>query len=146
MSSFSTLTLDPDNVSNTLVRDEDLKVLYSVETVFPGSKTLTYVRNGDSVLIATLEWRESLSDKVTLGNSKTIPLSDWLKKSFIPFNSCVFSAVVFLRCLIKRIPARSATFKDEKKRGYKWEGNAPGMQFQVNRDSRNPEKKAMLTL
>lgn len=83
--SFRTFTLEPDNVCNMSLRDEDLKVLYTTETVFPGSKTLTHIRNGDDEIIATLEWRDILSDKVTIGKKEKITLSSWLKKSTMPF-------------------------------------------------------------
>ena len=36
-------------------------------------------------LLAALEWRDVLSDRVTLGQGKQIKLSEWLKKSVVPF-------------------------------------------------------------
>jgi len=110
--SFRTFTLEPDNVCNMSLRDEDLKVLYTTETVFPGSKTLTHIRNGDDEIIATLEWRDILSDKVTIGTKEKITLSSWLKKSTMPFT-------------------HTATFKDDAGQSYRWEGNGPGLQLQL---------------
>lgn len=85
-----TFTLEPDNPSNTSIQDADGKVLYTSETVFPGSKVLTLVRNGDDDLLATLEWRDILSDKVTFrGETKARSVSDWLKKGISPFSTYV---------------------------------------------------------
>ena len=94
-----TFTLEPDNPSNTEVRDADRKVLYTAETVFPGSKTLTHVRDGDGELLATLEWRDILSDKVTFrGETKSKSVGDWLKKGLTPFSTYVeFNCYIFKR-------------------------------------------------
>ena len=81
-----TLVLSPDNPSNTHVIDEDGKILYFVETEFPGNKTLTHVKNGDEEEIATLEWRDVLPDKVALKGQKQQSLSSWLHKGISPFS------------------------------------------------------------
>ena len=81
------LTLTPDNPSNTTITDEQGRVVYRVETVFPGSKTITQVRDANNDVLAALEWHEFRSDRLTRGRGKEIALNDWLKKSRIAFNS-----------------------------------------------------------
>lgn len=78
------LYLSNDNVSNCTLSTEDGRVLYTVYTEHT-PKTVTQVRNAENEVIASLEWRETLSDRVTLGANKPIALSDWMKKSIIPF-------------------------------------------------------------
>lgn len=80
-------TFTPDNPSNTTITDEAGRVVYKVETVFPGSKTISRVCDANGDVLAALEWREFRSDRLTRGRSKEISLGDWLKKSRIAFNS-----------------------------------------------------------
>jgi hypothetical protein len=131
-----TFTLVPDNPSNTEVRDIDNKVLYTAETVFPEntSKTLTHVRNGGGEILATLEWRDILSDKVTF-REETMARSvgSWLKKGMLPFSTCVDLVwVLRLRCTEWNINSnRTVKFKDNSGRKYRWEGCGPGLQLEV---------------
>ncbi|TDL26379.1 hypothetical protein BD410DRAFT_812844 [Rickenella mellea] len=97
-----TLTLEPDNPVNTTLLDEDRKAIYVVETEHKGPTTLTRVKDANGEVLATLEWRDVLPDKVTIGKNAQISLS-----------SCTVS------------------FKDDVGRKYTWEGNGPGMQLQL---------------
>lgn len=83
------LIFTPDNPSNTTIKDEAGRVVYKVETVYPGSKTITQVRDAKGNVLAALEWHEFRSDRLTRGRNKEISLGDWLKKSRIAFNSYV---------------------------------------------------------
>ncbi|TDL26380.1 hypothetical protein BD410DRAFT_518885 [Rickenella mellea] len=107
-----TLTLEPDNPVNTTLLDEDRKAIYIVGTEHKGSTTLTHVKDANGEILSTLEWREVLPDKVTIGKNAKISLSGWLKKSMLPMTHTV-------------------SFKDDVGRKYTWEGNGPGMQLQL---------------
>ena len=78
------LTLAPDNVSNATLTAENGERLYTVSTDH-AEKTVTTVRNAKDEVLATLEWRDVLPDRVTLGDGKQISIGDWMKKSMIPF-------------------------------------------------------------
>jgi hypothetical protein len=81
---ITTLTFTPDNPCNTTITSPAGDVLYRVVTEHK-EHTVTSVRNAQDEAIATLEWHEQTSDKVTIRDSKTVAFSDWLKKSHIPF-------------------------------------------------------------
>ena len=76
-----TLTLSPDNPVNTKLLNEDGKALYTVHTEHGKSATLTHVQNTDDEVLASLEWRDVLPDKVTLGSKAPMSLRDWLHTS-----------------------------------------------------------------
>lgn len=80
----ATLTLTRDNPSNTAILDPDDKLLYTVNTTH-GKATITHVLNADEEELASLEWRDVLPDKVTLGNKAPTSLRDWLHTSLVPF-------------------------------------------------------------
>jgi len=111
-SEFLSLCLRNDNVSNCTLSTEDGKVLYTVYTEHT-PKTITQVRNTENEVIASLEWRETLSDRVTLGDNKPVALNNWMKKSIIPFVSDV-------------------TFFDNAKRQYKWKGYSVGQSLELH--------------
>ena len=79
------LFLSNDNVSNCTLSTEDGTVFYTVYTEHT-PKTVTQVRNAEDEVIASLEWRDNLPDRVTLGENKAKSLGDWMKKSIMPFN------------------------------------------------------------
>ena len=80
------LALTPDNVSNTtLISEEDGQRLYTVITEHTKKTTVTSVRNAEDEIIASLEWRDVLPDKVTIRDKKTILMTEWMKRSVIPF-------------------------------------------------------------
>ncbi|KAH9850261.1 hypothetical protein C2E23DRAFT_735357 [Lenzites betulinus] len=108
-----TLTLSPDNPSNTVVLDPDGKELYNVYTEH-GKATVTHVQNADEKILASLEWRDVLPDKVTLMNKSPMSIRDWLHTSLVPF---------YLK--------DDVTFRDDSGRKYKWRGNAPGRAFEL---------------
>ncbi|OBZ72091.1 hypothetical protein A0H81_07868 [Grifola frondosa] len=64
--SITTLTLILDNPCNSTISDADGKALYFVFTEH-GAKTTTQVRNADNEVLASLEWRDVLPDRVVLG-------------------------------------------------------------------------------
>ena len=81
----TTLTLSPDNPSNTSIMNTAGDVLYSVITDYAHGKTFTQVRRADDEVIGSLEWREVLSDRVRVGDCRPVSLWDWMKKSAVPF-------------------------------------------------------------
>ncbi|KAI0671435.1 hypothetical protein C8Q78DRAFT_973324 [Trametes maxima] len=109
-----TLTLTPDNPSNAAVLDPDGKELYVVYTEHSKSATTTHVKNADEQILASLEWRDVLPDKVTLGTKGPMSLRDWLHTSLIPF-------------YVKD----DVSFQDDAGRKYKWRGNAPGRPLEL---------------
>ena len=86
---LTVLTLTPDNVKNCTITDALGVLVYSVATEYTGKATFTRVRNAKDEIIATLEWRDVLSDKVTIGDRKPMSLGDWMKKSLIPYKEYV---------------------------------------------------------
>ncbi|TDL23311.1 hypothetical protein BD410DRAFT_897749 [Rickenella mellea] len=106
------LTFENDSPCNTELFDEEGEILYTVETISPKSGNVTRVRNADDDILGTIEWRESLPDKVTLPGKQATPLNKWLKKSILPFVNTV-------------------SFKDTSGRKYTWKGNAPGEQLEL---------------
>ncbi|KAI1787407.1 hypothetical protein LXA43DRAFT_1098327 [Ganoderma leucocontextum] len=109
----ATLALTRDNPSNTTIIDADDKALYTVHTTH-NKETVTHVQNADEEELASLEWRDVLPDKVTLGNKAPTSLRDWLHTSVVPF---------YLK--------DDVSFKDDSGRKYKWRGNAPGRSLEL---------------
>lgn len=68
----------------TITDGETSETLYIVETQHNDTKTVTYVRDGDGMNLATLEWRDIRSDLVTLGSAPPFSQRSWLRKSLIP--------------------------------------------------------------
>ena len=91
---LTVLTLTPDNVKNCTITDALGVIVYTVATEFTGKATFTRVRNAKDEIIATLEWRDVLSDKVTIGDRKSVSLSDWMKKSLIPYKEYMVPKLV----------------------------------------------------
>ena len=82
-----TYTLTNDNPTNTSLIDlssERPRPAYTVQTEITRSKTMTIVRNSEETTIATLQWRESLPDKVTVGDKPAISQNKWLKSGLLP--------------------------------------------------------------
>lgn len=84
-SDITTLTLTPDNPTNTSISNSDGHVLYSVTTEYTRKATFTQVRDEDEEVIGSLEWKDVLADRVRIGDSKPMSLWDWMKKSPVPF-------------------------------------------------------------
>ncbi|KAH9931636.1 uncharacterized protein BXZ73DRAFT_47269 [Epithele typhae] len=106
------LLLSPDNPCNTTVVDDATsKALYVVRTEHPKSGTVTRGKHEDE--IASLEWKSTRSDRVTLTSfGGPMSLREWLHPSLIPFRSEV-------------------SWKDRMGRKYKWRGNEPGRQLEL---------------
>ena len=79
----ATITLAQVNPSNTAILDPDDKFLYTVHTTH-SKATATHVLNADEEELASLDWRDVLPDKVTLGNRASTSLRDWLHTSPVP--------------------------------------------------------------
>ncbi|KAF8577928.1 hypothetical protein K439DRAFT_1639308 [Ramaria rubella] len=109
-----TYTLTNDNPTNTTLVDlssSDRKVDYTVSTEFSGSKTQTRVKNVWGEAIAILEWRETLSDKLTIGNNPPKALNKWLKSGMLPLSP--------------------VSFQDHQRRKYQWKNVAAGLDMQL---------------
>ena len=78
------LTLTPDNPCNTVITNANGDELYRVNTE-TGEVPHTYIRNAQGELFASSEWRDVRSDRITWRNNAPISISDWMKKSFVPF-------------------------------------------------------------
>lgn len=79
------LILNPDSVSNTTITTESGEHLYTVKTEHGKKASMTYVRNASDEVIASLEWRDALPDKVTIAANKPMLMTSWMKRSMIPF-------------------------------------------------------------
>lgn len=79
------LTLTPDNPSNTNLVSQAGDTLYSVSTDNTKKAMYTQVRNAKDEIVASLEWRDVLPDKVTFGDKKPVTMIEWMKRSVIPF-------------------------------------------------------------
>lgn len=81
----TTLTFTPGNPCNTTITSPSGTVWYRVHTEFR-PETITHVKNiVNDEEIGALEWRETLSDRVTIRGEKTVSYSSWMHKSYIPF-------------------------------------------------------------
>ena len=81
-----TYTLTYDNPTNTSLLDLSLerpRPAYIVQTEISASKTITTVKNSEETIIASLKWRESLPDKVTIGDKPSVSLNRWLKSGWL---------------------------------------------------------------
>ncbi|KAI9000592.1 hypothetical protein BD414DRAFT_6328 [Trametes punicea] len=110
----ATLTLSPDNPCSAAILDAHGKPLYTVYTVHGKSATTTHVKNADEQILASLEWRDVLPERVTLGRKGPMSLRDWLRTSLVPF---------YLKDDVR--------FHDDAGRKYKWRGNAPGRTLEL---------------
>lgn len=90
----ATLQFSIDDPCNTIISDKNNgRTLYTVEThrVSYSAKTdvkiTTDLYDSERSLIATLRWRDMVSDVVTMPSKglEEKPLSKWLKKSINPF-------------------------------------------------------------
>lgn len=83
---ITTLTLTPDNPCNTTLFASSGDALYSVVTESTKKTTFTTVRNAGDEIIGSLEWRDVLPDRVTIGASvQAVSLNEWVRKSRVPF-------------------------------------------------------------
>ena len=73
-------TLSPDDPSNTTISDTgpDGTALYSVSTRRRWSGTTTYVANVHGAVLASLERRFVLNDRVILGRNQPVSLREWM--------------------------------------------------------------------
>lgn len=79
------LTLTPDNPCNAHLVSETGQTLYTVVTDTTKKATITQVRNAKDEVIASLEWRDVLSDKVTYGDRNPVRMFEWMRRSIVPF-------------------------------------------------------------
>lgn len=93
---ISILTLSPDNPWNTTITSANGDELYSVVTERTEKAIFTTVRDVREEVIGSLEWREVLPDRVTVGAQRPISMAGWLKRSKVPFRECVISKFLSL--------------------------------------------------
>lgn len=84
------LTLTPNSPRNAEITSASGQVLYKVVTehVQKTDTTVTHVYNAEGVELASLLWGVGNPDLVTIGDKPQISMSEWMKKSIIPFQEC----------------------------------------------------------
>ncbi|TBU63091.1 hypothetical protein BD310DRAFT_842774 [Dichomitus squalens] len=106
----ATLVLSPDDPSNTTIYDAaDGTEVYTVSTQRRWNGTTTYIVNVHGAVVAALQERYLVSDRLILGRDPPMPLHEWLR-----INMANISVNM------------NASFKDESGRKYKWKGNVVG--------------------
>ncbi|KIJ31444.1 hypothetical protein M422DRAFT_266820 [Sphaerobolus stellatus SS14] len=97
---------DPSNTS--LIDSKTSKLAYMVTTEITKGHIITEIRNAAEQSIATLEWRDTLPDRVSYKAEKTQSVNNWLKP----------------KALLG--PSESEVeFKDEQGRKFKWKAMQP---------------------
>ncbi|KDQ14297.1 hypothetical protein BOTBODRAFT_32768 [Botryobasidium botryosum FD-172 SS1] len=109
-----TLIFSKDNPNNTILSSPSGKALYVVTSDFDGKNPITTFSRGDGEVLATLEWRDIFSDKITIGDQPQMDVPKWLKSGGIFSHSLVF--------------------KGPGGQKYKWVGTSSGMQPQLRID------------
>ncbi|KAI1797349.1 hypothetical protein LXA43DRAFT_846228, partial [Ganoderma leucocontextum] len=101
-------TLSPDDLSNTTISDTGLDgtALYTVSTWRRWNGTTTYIANVHGAVLASLERRFVLNNRVILGRSQPVALREWLRMGLPSTLSC-----------------EETSFRDESGRKYKWKGH-----------------------
>ncbi|KAH6911709.1 hypothetical protein BKA70DRAFT_861878 [Coprinopsis sp. MPI-PUGE-AT-0042] len=91
MSSSRVLILTPDNPCNcTLVDQVTETICYTVSTEQHPHYTITQLKGENDEILASWKRQDSASDDIlTLGSSKPIAASTWLRKSSLPFKTSV---------------------------------------------------------
>lgn len=92
-----TLTLAPDDVLNATLQDAEGAALYSVSTAMGLYATTTQVKRSNGEILATVQWREMLPNRLTLGKKPSTSLNSWLQTSQVPFVSKGYSTRVSQR-------------------------------------------------
>ena len=82
---ITTLTLTPDNPTNTTITRAPGDIVYSIVTEDTNKARFTTIRDAGDDIIGSLEWRDVLPDRVMVGTGRPISIWEWLKKSKIPF-------------------------------------------------------------
>lgn len=83
------LTMDPDHPANTTFYTPSGNILYAVATRRESAsknaamRVYTDVRNQYDELIATLEWRDVVSDKMSIRDKGEMTMTSWVKKGFL---------------------------------------------------------------
>ena len=84
------LSFTPDNPCDTTITcAADGSTLYRVTTELRKGGKVTNVYGSQGTVIASLEWRSTLPDKVKIKDDQPMSITGWLKKSSIPFNEYV---------------------------------------------------------
>ena len=103
------LTLTPNNPNNTEITLSDSPgVVYKVTTERNGVAATTRVYDKDSREVASLDWRASSPDGVTFGEQdlSAVSVTQWMKKSLVPFKRCVSRVSEARICLMLAIPTQ----------------------------------------
>lgn len=82
---ITTLSFTPDNPCNTTITSSTGDLLYRITTDTSAKEPVTQVYDANHEVVASLEWRRAFSNRVILKGHEPVSLSDWVKKSRIPF-------------------------------------------------------------
>lgn len=85
-SHIETLTLSSDTPWNTTITSSFGAVLYTSTTENAKDTMYTRVRGTSDEVLGVLQWRDVLSDKVTIGNAPSMSFNEWVKTSLTPFH------------------------------------------------------------
>ena len=82
-----TLTLTPDNPSNTKITDPSGAVVYVAHTEHGKRASNTRIFDAAERVVASEVWSDTglSGDKITIGDRAEVSASAWLHKSKIPF-------------------------------------------------------------
>jgi hypothetical protein len=85
------LTLTPNSPRNAEITSPSGQVLYKVVTehVQKTDDTVTHLYNAEGAELASLLWGVGHADLVTIGDKPQMSMSEWMKKSIIPFQDHV---------------------------------------------------------
>lgn len=85
-SQIEMLTLSSDTPWNTTITSSSGTVLYTSVTENAKDAMYTRVRGTSDEVLGVLQWRDALSDKVTIGNASLMSFTEWVKTSLTPFH------------------------------------------------------------
>ncbi|KAJ3534055.1 hypothetical protein NM688_g7192 [Phlebia brevispora] len=97
-----TLIMTPNNPKNTIITLSNGPIAYKVDTMRSGRKVVTRVCDITDREIASLQWGIT-TDTVKFGDRDAVPMTEWMKKSSVPFK-------------------RYFSFTDDQERKYRWKG------------------------
>ena len=119
------LILTPDDASNATIYDASGEAVYTVTTQLGWSASTTQAENISGEVVAMVEWRDVLPNRLTLGKKPPTSLRNWLQTSLVPYSSRGFVILPLLlpnRTFYSFAAHRNASFKDDSGRKYQWKG------------------------
>jgi len=82
------LLFERDDPCNTTIIDHGGNIIYTVVTESPiFGRRVTRVHDGARKLVAEWKSRYARSDMLTIRDRRPTPVSDWLKRSYVPFRN-----------------------------------------------------------